>query len=152
MADGYDPYELDHELRSIITSYGGIYLDVLPSFRNVHDLQADYYAVEGHPMLVGMRSLQRCWPRGLPAARCLRSQLPPSRRLNLRKVDNHECCLFSVCGLWPRRYVGLDYQLLAGRALDGASRVRTSVLWHGTPPPSSSPTKEPVLHTWAETS
>jgi len=46
---GYDPYELDHELRSIITSYGGIYLDVLPSFRNVHDLQADYYAVEGHP-------------------------------------------------------------------------------------------------------
>lgn len=46
---GFDPYKLDNDLRSIITSHGGIYLDILPDFRNIPNPEKDFLPVDGHP-------------------------------------------------------------------------------------------------------
>jgi len=47
--EGYDPYKLDGELRSIVTSHGGIYIDILPDFRNISNPEKGYFPVDGHP-------------------------------------------------------------------------------------------------------
>jgi hypothetical protein len=47
--EGLDPYKLDNDLRSIITSHGGTYIDILPDFRSLPSPQKDYMAVDGHP-------------------------------------------------------------------------------------------------------
>jgi hypothetical protein len=46
---GYDPYRLDDELRSVVTSHGGIYIDILPDFRNIPNPEQHYFPVDGHP-------------------------------------------------------------------------------------------------------
>jgi hypothetical protein len=46
---GYDPYRLDRELRTIVTSHGGTYLEVLPDFRNIPNPEQHYLPVDGHP-------------------------------------------------------------------------------------------------------
>jgi hypothetical protein len=46
---GYNPYQLDNELRSIIERHGGTYIDLLPSFRNLSAPEQHYFAVDGHP-------------------------------------------------------------------------------------------------------
>jgi len=45
---GYDPYKLDDELRSIVTSHGGTYIDILPEYRNMPNPEQHYFPVEGH--------------------------------------------------------------------------------------------------------
>jgi hypothetical protein len=52
---GYDPYKLDSELRSIIVSHGGTYIDILPGFRNIPNPEQNYYPVDGHPDAGGHR-------------------------------------------------------------------------------------------------
>jgi hypothetical protein len=47
--EGYDPYRLDNELRSIVTSHGGIYPDILPGFRKIPNPEQYYFPVDGHP-------------------------------------------------------------------------------------------------------
>lgn len=51
---GYDPYQLDARLRSMMTAQGDIYLDILPAYRNlpVADIQQDFLPVDGLPMPV----------------------------------------------------------------------------------------------------
>jgi hypothetical protein len=46
---GYDPYQLDNELRSIVERHGGTYIDILPSLRNVSRPEQLYFPVDGHP-------------------------------------------------------------------------------------------------------
>jgi hypothetical protein len=46
---GLDPYKLDHELRAMIVSHGGTYIDILPGFRNVPNPERYYFPVDGHP-------------------------------------------------------------------------------------------------------
>ncbi len=46
---GFDPYKLDEELRSIITSHGGTYIDIFPDIRTIPDADKGYFPVEGHP-------------------------------------------------------------------------------------------------------
>ena len=46
---GYDPYQLGNELRTIVTSHGGVYIDILPGFRNIPNPERYYHAVDGHP-------------------------------------------------------------------------------------------------------
>jgi hypothetical protein len=50
---GYDPYALDQELRSIIESHGGVYLDILPDLRSLPDPERYYFTVDGHPDVEG---------------------------------------------------------------------------------------------------
>src|ERR1700721_2667889 len=46
---GFDLSKLDNELRSIIVSHGGIYIDILPDFRGIPNPERGYRSVEGHP-------------------------------------------------------------------------------------------------------
>jgi hypothetical protein len=46
---GIDPYKLDGQLRLIIESHGGKYIDLLPEFRAVPNPERFYFPVDGHP-------------------------------------------------------------------------------------------------------
>lgn len=45
---GYDPYKLIEEVRSIVTSHGGIFLDVSRGFRTLPNAEQYYLPVDGH--------------------------------------------------------------------------------------------------------
>jgi hypothetical protein len=53
----YDPYALDRELRRIVVSHGGSYIDILGEFRNMTDIDQMYQpgdehaSDEGHALL-----------------------------------------------------------------------------------------------------
>jgi hypothetical protein len=44
-----DPYELDNELRTIIVSHGGTYIDILPDIRTVPAPERGFFPADGHP-------------------------------------------------------------------------------------------------------
>jgi len=50
---GYDPYKLNQELRSIITRYGGTYIDILPDYQTIPEPEEGYLSVDGHPNAEG---------------------------------------------------------------------------------------------------
>ena len=46
---GIDPYKVDRDVRSIITSHGGIFVDILPEFRKIPNPEQYYFPYDGHP-------------------------------------------------------------------------------------------------------
>jgi hypothetical protein len=46
---GYDPFKLENEIRDIIVSHGGHFIDILPGYRGVPSPEQDYFPVDGHP-------------------------------------------------------------------------------------------------------
>jgi hypothetical protein len=54
---GFDPFKLDNELRSMIVSRGGTYVDILPAFRNIPNTEQGFYPLEGHPNPQGHRMI-----------------------------------------------------------------------------------------------
>jgi len=46
---GYDPYKLGEEVRAIVASHGGTYIDILPDFRTVPNPEQYYYPIDNHP-------------------------------------------------------------------------------------------------------
>lgn len=46
---GYDPYNLDRQLRAIIVSHGGTYFDILPDLSKIPNPEQHYFPVDGHP-------------------------------------------------------------------------------------------------------
>jgi len=46
---GDDPYTVGDQLRDIVTSHGGTYIDILPYFRNIPNPERYYFPVDGHP-------------------------------------------------------------------------------------------------------
>ena len=50
---GFDPYKLSDELRSIIVSHGGSYIDILPDFRKLSNPERLYFPMDGHPNVEG---------------------------------------------------------------------------------------------------
>jgi hypothetical protein len=46
---GYDPFKLENEVRDIIVSHGGHFIDILPDYRGVPSPEQDYFPVDGHP-------------------------------------------------------------------------------------------------------
>lgn len=46
---GYDPYKLGEEVRDIVVSHGGTYIDILPDFRTVPNPEQYYYPIDNHP-------------------------------------------------------------------------------------------------------
>jgi hypothetical protein len=46
---GFDPYKLDNELRSMVISHGGTYIDILPALRHILNPEKGYFSVDGHP-------------------------------------------------------------------------------------------------------
>ncbi len=51
--EGYDPYRLGEEIRSIVVSNGGTYVDILHAYRNIPDPEQGYFPVDGHPNVDG---------------------------------------------------------------------------------------------------
>lgn len=45
---GIDPYKVDRDIRSIITSHGGIFIDIFPAFRNIPNPEQYYFPLDGH--------------------------------------------------------------------------------------------------------
>jgi len=45
----FNPLRLDEEVRTIIVNHGGMYVDVLPDFRNIPSSEQYYLPVDGHP-------------------------------------------------------------------------------------------------------
>jgi hypothetical protein len=43
-----DPFKLDEQLRSIIVSHGGTYIDILPDFRTIPNPEQGYFPADGH--------------------------------------------------------------------------------------------------------
>jgi hypothetical protein len=62
---GYDPYKLGDEVRSIITSHGEIYIDILPSFSRISDPAQYYLPVDGHPDAGGQAILSSLLAKAL---------------------------------------------------------------------------------------
>jgi hypothetical protein len=62
---GYDPYSLNRQLRSIIVSHGGTYIDILPAYRNIPDSGRGYFPVDGHPNAYGHAVISRALTTGL---------------------------------------------------------------------------------------
>jgi hypothetical protein len=62
---GYDPYKLDNELRSIIVNHGGIYLDILPDYRNIPNPEHGYFPVDGHPNADGHATIAEMLAKAL---------------------------------------------------------------------------------------
>jgi len=52
-----DPYKIGRELRSIVARNGGIYVDVLPDYRDQVHPEQGFYAVNGHPNPLGHEQL-----------------------------------------------------------------------------------------------
>ena len=63
--EGFDPYRLDNDLRSIITSHGGTYLEILPDFRNIPNPEQYYLPVDGHPNISGHALLSKLLAKAL---------------------------------------------------------------------------------------
>jgi hypothetical protein len=57
--EGFDPYKLGNELRSIIVRHGGTYIDILPDFRTIPNPQLGYFAIDGHPNANGNATIAR---------------------------------------------------------------------------------------------
>jgi hypothetical protein len=45
---GFDPYKLDEELRSVTTSHGGIYLDLMRDLSTIPNPRLGYFPFDGH--------------------------------------------------------------------------------------------------------
>ena len=60
-----NPYKFGADVRSIIESHGGTYIDLLQGFRGITDIEQDYYPVDGHPNASGQAVFAHLLARGL---------------------------------------------------------------------------------------
>jgi hypothetical protein len=75
---GYDPYKLDRELRSVVASHGGIYLDILPGFQSIPDPGSNYYPIDGHPDGNGQKVISDLLSEALIAGQIRALKISPS--------------------------------------------------------------------------
>lgn len=78
---GYDPFWLDQQLRSMVTSHGGTYLDILPSMKGAASADRDFFPVDGHPNAQGHALFARLIAQQLTsgAIPALRAQQPSGK-------------------------------------------------------------------------
>ena len=62
---GFDPYKLDNELRSMVASHGGTYVDILPELRDMPNSEQGFFPVDSHPNARGHAMLTELLTRGL---------------------------------------------------------------------------------------
>jgi hypothetical protein len=56
-AADFTPYKSSEYVRSVVESNDGVFLDILPDFRNIPDAGSYFYSVDGHPNPAGHRIL-----------------------------------------------------------------------------------------------
>lgn len=54
---GFSPYQSSDYVRPVVESNGGVFLDILPNFRNISEAGSYFYPVDGHPNPAGHRIL-----------------------------------------------------------------------------------------------
>lgn len=57
--DGFDPYKLDDDVRSIVESHGGTYIDLLKYFHGIPNAEQYYLPIDGHPTAEGHAIIAR---------------------------------------------------------------------------------------------
>lgn len=62
---GYDPYQLDNELRTIVERHQASYIDTLPLLRNLPSPEDFYYPADGHPDAAGHAAISDLLARQL---------------------------------------------------------------------------------------
>jgi len=62
---GYDPYKMGEQVRRIITSHGGTYIDILPGYRTLPNPEREYLPVDGHPNADGHAMIAALLAKGL---------------------------------------------------------------------------------------
>jgi hypothetical protein len=63
-----DPYQFDRTLQTIVAGHGGIFIDILPAFRDLLGPEHLYYPVDGHPSGQGQAVLANLLAKGLAGA------------------------------------------------------------------------------------
>jgi hypothetical protein len=63
--DGYDPYKLSDDLRSIVESHGGTYVDILHGYRTIPNPEQHYLPMDGHIDSVGHHIVADLMAKGL---------------------------------------------------------------------------------------
>jgi hypothetical protein len=56
---GYNPYKLGEEVRDIVVRHGGIYVDILPDFRDVSNPERLWFPIANHPNVDGHAIISR---------------------------------------------------------------------------------------------
>jgi hypothetical protein len=62
---GHDPFKLSTEVRSIVVSHGGTYIDILPDYRGIPNPEQGYFPKDGHPNPEGHATISRLIAREL---------------------------------------------------------------------------------------
>jgi hypothetical protein len=82
---GYDPYKLDDELRTIITSHGETYIDIMHGFRNIPNAEQHYLPVDGHPDARGHAIISELLARELTDGSVPALKVPASQQAALEQ-------------------------------------------------------------------
>ncbi len=56
---GFDPFNMDHQLRRIFESHGGTYLDILPAYQSIPHPEKGFFLMDGHPNVLGHATIGR---------------------------------------------------------------------------------------------
>jgi hypothetical protein len=76
--DSLDPYKLGDEIRTIVTSHDGTFLDVSPYFHHLPNAEQYYFAVDGHPNAPGSAAISEMMAKELTGVKF--SALAANRR------------------------------------------------------------------------
>lgn len=60
-----DPFQFDNQLRSVVESHGGTYIDILPDFRTITNAERGFFPADGHFTPEGHRIIADLLARGL---------------------------------------------------------------------------------------
>jgi hypothetical protein len=76
---GYDPFQLENEVRDSVVSHGGHFIDILPDYRGVPSPERDYFPVDGHPDADGQAIISRFLAKELTSGAVpeLKASTPP---------------------------------------------------------------------------
>ena len=76
---GYDPFQLDRELRQTVLGDGETFVDILPDYKGISDPEQHYFPIDGHPDAGGHAIISRLLAKGLTngAVPALKTPPPP---------------------------------------------------------------------------
>ncbi len=62
---GFDPYKLGREVKTIVEKHGGTYVDILPDFKAIPNSEQHYYPMDGHPDAQGQAMISNVMAKEL---------------------------------------------------------------------------------------